>query len=105
MAQAQGKDVLLHLPTEGQTRNHLPGPGAPILRMSRTEFIGTVNSALAALPGVTGISNHIGSLLAQNKERTRWLMEELSRHREMIFFDSRTTPKTVVGEQSEHSLC
>lgn len=102
MAHAQGKDVLLHLPMEAQTRNHLLGPGALMQRMNRTEFIGTVNSALAALPGVTGISNHMGSLLTQDKERMRWLMEELSRHREMIFVDSRTTPKTVAGQAASN---
>ena len=90
---------------EAQTRNHLLGPGALMLCMSRTKFIGTVNIALAALPSVAGISNHMGSLLPQDKERMRWLMEELSRHCEMIFIDSRTTPKTVAGQQSEHSLC
>ena len=44
----------------------------------------------------------MGSLLTQLPEQMRWLMEELARHKDLFFIDSRTTPLTVAYHQAVH---
>ena len=44
----------------------------------------------------------MGSLLTQKTEQMQWLMEELARHKDLFFVDSRTTPLTVAYRQAVH---
>ena len=100
-----GRDVLLHLPMEAQDHNHLLGPGALILGMTREQVIETLAADLASVPHVIGVSNHMGSLLTGEREPMQWVMAGLKQHGNLMFVDSRTTARTVAaGVASEEQV-
>lgn len=89
------KQVILHAPMANQARIGL-GPGGLAADMSREEIETTLRGALAAVPGATGVNNHMGSLLTQVEKPMQWVMDELA-DRDLLFIDSRTTAKTVAA--------
>ncbi|MBL4623310.1 MAG: divergent polysaccharide deacetylase family protein [Immundisolibacteraceae bacterium] len=94
LAIQQHKEVMLHQPMESTTGKKL-GPGALTLAMDETSFRHTLNHNLASLPNVSGVNNHMGSLLTSHYQPMSWLMSELRRHNSLFFIDSRTTEQTV----------
>jgi uncharacterized protein len=102
-AQALGKEVLLHLPMEAEGDNHLLGRGALNTTMSRDAFVTTLRQALASVPHVIGVNNHMGSRLTRDLERMRWLMIELRAIGNLVYVDSRTTPMTVAGRAASEA--
>ena len=100
-AKANGNEVMLHLPMESETQSQLPSPGVLTQSMDWITFVRTVQRNLAAVPGIVAINNHEGSRLTADTQRMQWLMEELSRHREIAFIDSRTTHHTVALQTAE----
>lgn len=93
-AHAQGKEVILHLPM--QARHEWPlGPAALRLDMTETEFLSTVATALASVPHVRGVNNHMGSLLTRHPGHMDWLMGVLRTSGHLYFVDSRTTRRSV----------
>jgi polysaccharide deacetylase 2 family uncharacterized protein YibQ len=90
-----GKEVLLHQPMQALADNGLLGPGAVTLAMTEQQFLRTIRRNLLALPYVTGINSHMGSLLTRHPGHMTWLMKELHRQGGMYYVDSRTTHHTV----------
>ena len=101
-AHKRNKEVMLHLPMESE-EGKAPGPGALTLDMTRAEFIQTVDSDLGAIPYASGINNHMGSLMTQHPGDMRWLMQEINRHGNLFFVDSRTTEYTVAQQVAQES--
>ncbi len=101
-AHREGKEVLLHLPMESTQGNPL-GPGAVTLNMTHGEFQQTVEHDLQAIPHVTGINNHMGSLITQHPGHMQWLMEAMRHHPSLFFVDSRTTDRTVAQQLAEEN--
>ena len=98
-AHKRDKEVMLHLPMESEEDTGPgPGPGALTLDMTRPEFIRTVDSDLEAIPYASGVNNHMGSLMTQHPGDMRWLMQEIRRHGNLFFVDSRTTEFTVAQQ-------
>ncbi len=96
-AQHQGKEVLLHLPMEAESRNSVLGPGALKQAMSRKELIETLHAGLMSVPTAIGINNHMGSLLTRQHQPMSWLMQEINLHHDLFFIDSRTTAATLAA--------
>ncbi|MCI0401115.1 MAG: divergent polysaccharide deacetylase family protein [Gammaproteobacteria bacterium] len=96
-ARKNGKEVLLHMPMQAVSDDHLLGPGALTLDMSRAQFTDTLERALLSVPLATGVNNHMGSLLTRHPGPMRWLMEAIRGHG-YFFVDSRTSPLTVAAE-------
>ncbi|MET0029308.1 MAG: divergent polysaccharide deacetylase family protein [Candidatus Thiodiazotropha sp.] len=93
LANEQGKEIMLHLPMESD--NGLPlGRGALTLEMPRERFLRTLRRNLSSVPYLSGVNNHMGSLLTRDPTAMRWLMGELRREG-LYFIDSRTTDMTV----------
>lgn len=90
-----GKEVLLHLPMQPQDRAADPGPGVLTMAQDRAELINQLSSNLEAVPFVSGVNNHMGSLLTLNLAKMQWLMSELHRTGSLYFIDSYTTPSSV----------
>lgn len=93
LAQARGKEILLHLPLQPRQ-----GPAHPLTinagaAPERREAL--LRRALASVPMAVGVNNHQGSLLTAQLEPMRWLMQALRRHGGLYFVDSRTTAETV----------
>ena len=93
-AHKQGKEVLLHLPMESIDQRPLDA-GGMFLDMTRSEFIHTLRKDMDAVPYLSGINNHMGSLLTRHPGHMAWLMQELQRVGKLYFVDSRTTSATV----------
>ena len=101
-AHKRNKEVMLHLPMESEV-GKAPGPGALTLDMTRAEFIQTVDADLEAIPYASGVNNHMGSLMTQHPGDMRWLMQEINRHGNLFFVDSRTTEYTVAQQVARES--
>lgn len=95
VAKANGFEVMLHLPMESADNSRRYSPGTLTHSMNWITFVRTVQRNLAAVPGIVAINNHEGSRLTADSQRMHWLMEELSRHQNIAFVDSRTTHHTV----------
>ncbi len=93
-AHRNGKEVLLHLPMQSE-QGHLLEPGALTSNMSRQDMHNTLLNDLASIPHVSGINNHMGSLLTQRPEAMDWLMYAVKQRGQLYFVDSRTTAATV----------
>lgn len=95
IVKARGYEVMLHLPMQSSGYQHRLAPGTLTRDMDWATFIRTVQSDLASVPGAIAVNNHEGSWLTADTERMHWLMQELTRHQNMVFIDSRTTRHTV----------
>ncbi|MBQ4813643.1 divergent polysaccharide deacetylase family protein [Pseudoalteromonas luteoviolacea] len=89
-AAKQNKEIILHIPMQAQNDKAL-GPGGLTLDMPKWQLQRTLGHALASLPHVKGVNNHMGSALTQYDEPMKWTMEVLKK-RSLYFLDSRTTP-------------
>jgi polysaccharide deacetylase 2 family uncharacterized protein YibQ len=96
LAWLSDKEVMLHLPMESVHRRSLDA-GALKLDMTEGQFRKTVQQNLAAVPHVTGVNNHMGSLLTRHPGHMLWLMRVLQGYGggRLFFVDSRTTTATV----------
>ena len=95
---AAGKEILLHTPMANLYQKPL-GAGALTATMDEAELRKTLAENIASTPGVSGINNHMGSLLTAREEPMGWVMEELSQ-RGLYFVDSRTTAETVAEKMA-----
>jgi polysaccharide deacetylase 2 family uncharacterized protein YibQ len=87
-----GREVLLHLPMEPRSYpEESPGAGALLADMDAGEIRRRIADNLAAVPHVSGVNNHMGSLFMEDEARLSVVMDELGK-RGLFFVDSRTTP-------------
>jgi len=91
-----GKEVMVHLPMENLARLPL-GPGALYGNLTREQFDAVAHLAIDDVPWASGLNNHMGSALTQDRELMGWLMDEVGR-RNFFFVDSKTTPDSVASE-------
>ena len=89
---AAGKEVLLHQPMEPRSYpEESPGAGALLADMDAREIRRRIAANLAAVPHVSGVNNHMGSLFMEDEARLSVVMDELGK-RGLFFVDSVTTP-------------
>jgi uncharacterized protein len=92
----QGKETLLHVPMEpkGFPKTN-PGPAALLTAMKDEEIRAILKKDLDQFPGVRGINNHMGSLFTEDREKMTLVLRVI-RDKNLYFFDSRTSPDSVV---------
>jgi len=102
LAYQHGHIVMLHMPMQyvGQPR----GVDDSFLRasMKRAEIRQRIRQALMRVPHVSGINNHMGSLLTAMPGPMRWVME-ICRDQGLFFVDSRTSKETVAAMQARRA--
>ena len=98
-AHNSNKEVMLHLPLQS-IEHHNPTPGTLKLHMTRQQFSQQVQDNIASVPYISGINNHMGSLLSQHPGHMDWLMAEVAKHNDMFFVDSLTSSKSVITEMA-----
>lgn len=91
-ANAQQKDVLLHIPMEAENKKRL-GPGALTSDMNAQQIEQSLAASFAEIPFAIGINNHMGSHLTQQYQAMAWTMSYLKAH-QLIFLDSKTSPNS-----------
>ncbi|WP_143339649.1 divergent polysaccharide deacetylase family protein [Ectothiorhodospira magna] len=95
LAHQQGKEVMLHLPMQADS-GHDPGPGAIEVDLDEQETRLRVQQALASLPHVRGVNNHMGSRLSREYHHLAWVMSELrAQGPDLYYVDSRTHAQTL----------
>ncbi|MGB5474879.1 MAG: divergent polysaccharide deacetylase family protein [Gammaproteobacteria bacterium] len=95
-AHAGRKEVMLHLPMQAlENEARKAEPGELTLDMTLGQFRATIEQDIAAVPHVSGLNNHQGSLLTRHPGNMAWLMQAISEHGKLFFVDSRTTSATV----------
>ncbi len=91
--QQRGAEIVCHLPMEAQ--NHAnPGPGALRASMDRDELKAATRRALAAVPGASGVNNHMGSGLSAQRDAMTPVLEVVAAAG-LYYLDSRTSPETL----------
>jgi polysaccharide deacetylase 2 family uncharacterized protein YibQ len=99
--QAHGyhKEVMLHLPMQAvDHENKRVEKGTLTLEMTEQQFMEATAHEIAAVPHVTGLNNHKGSLLTRHPGNMAWLMQAINKHGDLFFVDSRTTTATVARQ-------
>ena len=91
LAATSNKNVILHLPMEAHSQNHLLGEGALFSHMTEAQIHATLKAALASLPQAIGINNHMGSLLTSQINSMDALMTAIAEHKKLFFVDSKTS--------------
>lgn len=99
LAHAQSKEIMLHAPM-ANTRNFGLGPGGLTPDMDELAIATTLRRALQSIPFVSGVNNHMGSLLTQQLEPMDWVMKELDRY-PVYFVDSRTIANSIAGSVAD----
>lgn len=99
LAHAQSKEIMLHAPM-ANTRNFSLGPGGLTPDMDELTITTTLRRALQSIPYVSGVNNHMGSLLTQQLEPMDWVMKELNRY-PVYFVDSRTIANSIAGSVAD----
>ncbi|QCI15024.1 divergent polysaccharide deacetylase family protein [Pseudomonas putida] len=98
-AHKAGRTVILHMPMDPATGPYAWHPDLPLEELARR-----LDAALAKVPYVAGINNHMGSRMTAQREPMAWLMGELQR-RHLFFVDSRTSAATVAAAEAQaHDL-
>ena len=95
---------MLHLPLE-PLHFQKQSVGTLQLDMSQEQFIEHLHENIASVPHISGINNHMGSLLTQHTDQMNWLMGEMAKLDELYFIDSKTTSKSVASTvATEHNI-
>ncbi|NTU60262.1 MAG: divergent polysaccharide deacetylase family protein [Deltaproteobacteria bacterium] len=98
LARERGREFLVHVPMEPQGYPKVdPGRGALLAAMSEADVRAALGGALSAVPGASGVNNHMGSRLTELRRPMAWVMDEL-RSRGLFFLDSATSAKSVAGD-------
>jgi len=91
----QGRQVMLHLPMEPlEYPQNDPGPGTLMTHMAPDELIEQLKKNLAAVPGVKGVNNHMGSKMTTDSARMYQVFSVL-KQQGLFFIDSRSTAETL----------
>nr|WP_255721754.1 divergent polysaccharide deacetylase family protein [Ectothiorhodospira lacustris] len=95
LAHERGKEVMLHLPMEADNGSN-PGSGAILSHLDERETRSRVRQALASVPHIRGVNNHMGSRLSREYHHLAWVMSELRAHDpDLYYVDSRTHVETL----------
>lgn len=91
---AAGKEIMVHLPMESISN---VTPEAITLRttMGNDEIYSVASKAIKSVPHAVGINNHQGSKASADR-RVVGIVMGIIKRRNMFFFDSRTTAKSVI---------
>ncbi|NOZ02391.1 MAG: divergent polysaccharide deacetylase family protein [Deltaproteobacteria bacterium] len=100
--EAQGRDVLAHIPMEPLSADHMGGPGFLLTSMTTREIAKTLEWDLERVPGAKGVNNHMGSRFTRDRYAMAVVLAELKK-RGLYFLDSRTDPETVGREAARNA--
>jgi uncharacterized protein len=100
-ASRSGMETLLDLPMEPYRYPQLdPGPGALLMSMPHDEIRRLVSRHLEGLPGVVGVTNHMGSRLTEDRARMRAVVEVLAARR-LFLVDAYASNLSVAYDEAK----
>ncbi len=98
-AHKKQKELILHAPMSN-IHNYPLGESGLTETMSEADFNAALSDALASVPHISGVNNHMGSLLTQKRRPMEWTMKTLKEHG-LYFVDSRTTSESVAWQTAQ----
>lgn len=96
-ARQHGYEVILHLPLESNRNDVREEVGTLKSGASEKAVVGQLTKDIGSVPGLVGVSNHMGSKATED----RVLMSEIFSYlkkKNLYFLDSLTSQKSVCGE-------
>jgi polysaccharide deacetylase 2 family uncharacterized protein YibQ len=104
MAHQHGMQVMLHMPmqTANPKYQHKMEKFYLSQDMDKQTFTTVFEQALAKVPYVEGVNNHMGSQLTADPKSMQWLMELCKKHG-LFFIDSRTSSTSVAAKVAQQS--
>ncbi len=101
MAHRAGRVVMLHLPMEPENPKYRARMNGGFLKagMDRAQTRALIERALARVPWVEGVNNHMGSLLTADAAHMDWVMAAMREHG-LFFVDSRTGRDSVAAREA-----
>lgn len=101
LASRRGKEIMLHAPMQALSDKPM-GAGGLTVSLDRNEVVRRFSAQLAAVPGISGVNNHMGSALTRDPVTMGWLMEVLARKPDALYFvDSVTTDHSVAKKVAD----
>ena len=100
-AYQRNSQVILHLPMESSDPNRRLDKGGLTSELSEAQVRERVNQAIADVPHIVGVNNHMGSRLTSDIEVMHWLMQEIQQQ-PLFFIDSMTNPHSVANSSALH---
>ena len=104
MAHQHGLTVMLHMPMQTANPKYQQKMEKFYLHqdMDKQTFTSVFEAALAKVPYVEGVNNHMGSQLTSDQKSMDWLMELCQKHN-LFFIDSRTSASSVGADTAQQS--
>ena len=99
-ARKNGHELLMHMPMEPKGDDADPGPMALLSHLDDQAFLERLNWNLARFSGFTGINNHMGSRLTEDRRAMSLVMTRLKAGG-LTFVDSRTTADSVAADLAQ----
>lgn len=94
IASSRGYEVILHLPLEAWNKEKREEVHTIKSGMTEEEAVRTLDMAIAGVPGLKGVSNHMGSKATEDRQLMSIILKRL-KERGLYFFDSLTSSKSV----------
>ncbi|MFA5142856.1 MAG: divergent polysaccharide deacetylase family protein [Candidatus Omnitrophota bacterium] len=96
-AKEHGYEAILHLPMESVRNDVREEPGTIKPGEDRKQVIAQLVKDIESVPGLTGVSNHMGSKATEDKTLMTDIFSYLKK-RNLYFFDSLTSEKSICRE-------
>lgn len=96
-SRSRGYEVILHLPLEPHNANIKEEDDTIKSGMSEAQIYARLKKEIAGIPGLTGVSNHMGSKATEDKALMTTILKYLKAH-SLYFSDSMTSQKSVCRE-------
>ena len=104
LAKELNKEVILHLPMEPhQEKQYQLEPDTLLITMSKPEILKILDTDFKSVPGLKGISNHMGSQATESEDLMKVIFEELKK-KKLYFLDSFTGKTVCLKLASEMKL-
>lgn len=99
-AKAHGCEAILHLPMASHRKDVVEETDTLKPGDSQKEVIARLSKDIDSIPGLDGVSNHMGSLATEDKTLMTIVLSYLKK-RNLYFFDSLTSDKSVCREVAD----
>ncbi len=93
----KGDEVLLHLPLEAQRKDVSEEVDTIKASMPEKDVVTRLESEINSVPGIHGVSNHMGSKTTEDRALMTIILTKL-KERNLYFFDSLTSVNSVCNE-------